>query len=479
MDEILEEIVKNSKVNKDIIQSYTKHPITGKKYPNRTFYVLLKKYADDFLTSGNEPRMIGLAGLRGTGKTTLMWQLAEHLYDKNIPIYFFNVNALTTSGYSLYDALQVFQKVILKKRFTENIHPLILLFDEVHDDANWAKTLKILYDEARTAFIVCTGSSALLLHQTADLARRMKIEKVYPFRFIEFVTAKSFFEKKTIIFPEKNLANNLKQSLFFSQSVDDAFDILQKLNPSIQNYINKIKEYFNDYKPLVQEYIKYHNIPSFILYKEKSSILESIFSLFTRIVYEDIPKLNRQISVENERIIRLLQQLAISDEINLNSLSQKTGINKNDLEFTLKVINDAELINLLNPYGGAESRIWRNKKAFFMSPSLRLALLSTIYGMNIPSEKQSKFFEDIIAMYLCKTFNNNIFIASQGNSPTPDFVIETMDKPILLEVGRGKKQTTQFSRIDCRYGILVSDNMTEIEKEGNYIKLPLIYFLLL
>lgn len=48
MDELLA-YIEQTKVTKEEIDSNIVHPIIGKKYPNRTIFVLLKKYANDFL----------------------------------------------------------------------------------------------------------------------------------------------------------------------------------------------------------------------------------------------------------------------------------------------------------------------------------------------------------------------------------------------------------------------------------------------
>lgn len=485
MDKILEGILLSTKVTKSVIETRIRHSITGKKYPKRTFYILLKKYADDFLTNGYEPRMIGLAGLRGTGKTTLMWQIAEYIFkNKEIPVYFFNVDIIKTASYSLFEVLQGFQKMILKKEFRKLQEPIVFLFDEVHEDAEWAKTLKILYDEARTAFIVCTGSSALLIQQTADLARRMKIERVYPFKFIEFITAKSFYEREEKIFPERNLSNEIKNALFFSPTLNDAYEGIQKISNKIENYFNKVNKVFSGYKGnLISEYIKYHNIPSFLEYREKSAIFDSILDLLKRVINEDVPKIKENAGEksvgENEKILKLLLQLAISDEINLDTLSQKTGIKKDEIEFFLDILNGSEVVNIFNPYGGKEARIWKNKKIFFMSPSIRLSLLSSIYGDRITKEMEGKLYEDIVAMYIRRILDNNVMILTSKNIKKPDFVIETMEKPLLLEVGISKTTSDQFSNIDCRYGILVSNGINKIEKNKKYLKLPLKWFLLM
>ena len=54
-------------------------------------------------------------GLRGVGKTTLLWQTADYIYGKNNKqIYFFNVNILKNLGVDLHTALEEFQRHVLK-----------------------------------------------------------------------------------------------------------------------------------------------------------------------------------------------------------------------------------------------------------------------------------------------------------------------------------------------------------------------------
>jgi len=81
----LENYISNTQINQSAINSRLSHPITGAKYPNRIVFDSLQKYADDFFKDGAEPRLIGLAGLRGVGKTTLLWQM-EIIFLKNLLI---------------------------------------------------------------------------------------------------------------------------------------------------------------------------------------------------------------------------------------------------------------------------------------------------------------------------------------------------------------------------------------------------------
>ena len=483
MDEILKYYLENTAITKSAIESRLTHPITKLRYPTRLAYVLLEKYANDFFSTGSEPRFVSLAGLRGVGKTTLLWQTASHIYQTHHKdIYFFNVNTLKNLGVDLHIALEEFQRHILKKRFNELTEPITLLFDEIHDDDNWSKTLKILYDEARTAFILCTGSSALLLNQTADLARRMRIEKIYPFKFIEFVASKTYLENRRMIFPEKGLSSSLKEAFFYSETPQDAFGKIKSVETIVNKYFSKIDAVKNlQLKDLWQNYISYQNIPHFLFFKEKTTINDSVLDLFKRVIQEDIPKL-KPTYTDFAKIERLILRLAGSDEINPEKLSGIIGVKQSEIHELIDILAKAELLNLLLPYGGLDTKIVKNKKAFFMSPSLRRALLSTLYGQNLPDHFRSKLIEDIVVMYLKKVLTDGIISFSTGSSEAnPDFVIETRDKPILLEIGTGKTTIKQIkqSNMNYRYGLLVSNGITSPNLKDDCIQIPLSWFLLL
>jgi len=484
MDENLKYYLENTIVTKSAIESRLTHPITKLRYPTRLVYALLKKYSNEFLSLGVEPRFVSLAGLRGVGKTTLLWQTANHIYSNHHKdIYFFNVNTLKNLGIDLHIALEEFQRHILKKRFTELSEPITLLFDEVHDDDNWSKSMKILYDEARTAFILCTGSSALLLSQTADLARRMRIEKIYPFKFIEFVAAKTYMENKgKMVYPEKGLSSGLKEAFFFSETATEAFQKTKLYENTVNNYFDRINAVKSlQLKELWQDYISYQNIPSFLFFKDKNIINDSILDLFKRVILEDIPKLKPTYD-DFTKIEKLVLRLAGSDEINPEKLAGLIGVKQNDINELIDILAKAELLNVLLPFGGLDTKIVKNKKAFFMSPSLRRALLSTLYGQNLPDQFKSKLIEDIIAMYLRRVLTDGVISFLSGSHVVnPDFIIETRDKPILLEVGTSKTTLKQLiqSNVNCRYGLLVSNGVTEPQLSGNNIQIPLSWFLLL
>ncbi len=454
------------------------HPITHMRYPARQVYARLQKYADDFFAKGTEPRLISLTGLRGVGKTTLLWQMANHISNSyRQQVYFFNVNTLKNLGISLFTALEAFQQQIIQKRFNELTSPIILLFDEVQDDEQWAQTLKILYDEARTAFILCTGSSALLLNSTADLSRRMYLQRVFPYSFSELLIVQDAMQPALgLSLPEKQFSDQLREIIFYSENAQACHQQLADIQDKMQSVINSWRLQLPD---LPERYINYLNFPNLLFYDDLDAVHQSILDLLKRIIYEDIPMLKPAYG-DLSKIEKLMLRLAGSDEVNPEKLAGIIGIKQQAVLELLDLLVKAELMHVLLPFGGLDTRIAKNKKAFFMSPSLRRALLYTLYGQTLPEQYRSKLLEDVVMMYLKRILPGSIISFTTGSATAnPDFVIETRDRPLVLEVGTHKTTAAQVRAVPARYGLLVSGGTDVPAWKENIIQLPFNWFLLL
>lgn len=85
-------------------------------------------------------------------------------------------------------------------------------------------------------------------------------------------------------------------------------------------------------------------------------------------------------------------------------------------------------------------------------------------------------------MYLKRILVEGVISFLSGdNQVNPDFVIETRDKPILLEVGTSKTSLKQLTKstIKYRYAILISNGITKPTLKENCLQIPLNSFLLL
>ncbi len=479
MDELIQYILNNKVTPKRLNGEITDE--RGQKLPTRNAFVLLKKYAKDFFSEGGQPRMIALSGLRGVGKTTLSWQTANYVYHKHTKqIFFISVDDLNRLNANLYDVLNALEQ-ILEKPLNELDNKIMIIIDEVHEAEKWDKDLKILYERGKKIFVLVTGSSALLLHSSADLATRWTLMKIFPFRFPEFLVAKTWMvNSKNILFPQRGLANKLKNTFFYSADYPEVKRIIQNQKRVINTYLEEAERRTQiKIKDLIDEYISYHNIARFLPITNKTLIIERVLDLFDRILQKDLPSAKLEyVNIYN----RILFRLALSDEINFQTLSKDFGIKENEVENIIKTLNQAEILNVFLPHAGVKSKTGRTLKAFFMSPSLRRALYWRIYGDKLPVELRAKLYEDTVAMYLKRVLPDGIVSFGFGKNKNPDFVIETMDKPVLVEVGVNKKTSNQIKTYgNYRYGLILNATIDQptFDDKNRIIFIPLKWFLLI
>jgi predicted AAA+ superfamily ATPase len=479
MEELIQ-YIKNNKVTNTRLFSKIRDE-RDKILPQRNAYVLLRKYAKDFFREGLQPRMIALSGLRGVGKTTLTWQTAKYVYDNHTTqIYFISIDDINRLNANLYDVINALE-IVLGSPLDELKGKIMLIFDEVHEADNWKKDLKILYERGKKTYVLVTGSSALLLHSSSDLASRWTLLKIFPFRFPEFILAKSWIiNPEKLHFPIKWLASDLKNAFFYSPDYKYIKTIVINKQKLVNNYYEETKILLGgDINTLINEYVSYHNIARFLPINNKTLIIERILALFERILLKDIP----QINVEYFHIFnRILFRLALSDEVNFQTLSKEFNIKETEVEKIINTLNQAEILNVFLPHGGVRPKTGKTVKSFFMSPSLRRALYSRIYGDKLTSDLRAKLYEDILAMYLKRILSEGIVSFGFGKKKNPDFIIETMDKPVIMEVGINKKTVSQIKNYgNYRYGIIVNATIEKPEFDDNnrIVFIPLKWILLM
>jgi predicted AAA+ superfamily ATPase len=466
--------IKNNKVTKREI--WENISLNGKRLPQRFKFIKLRKYVSDFLKNKTiEPRMVGIAGIRGVGKTTLLWQIANFVKNnfKEIDVYLLSMDIASGYGFEsqiLIDAL---------KEVTSSYKKVVLLFDEIQYIENWALMLKIIYDRFKNSFIIATGSSSLLIRSTVDLSTRWHVESLYPLSFTEFIMIKSWLKSEggRAIFPEKGLSVEIKNALFFSESAKDVSAKLGRIENKIQEYFIKIDEFIKtqEWKNYLNEYIFYHNIPRLLMIDEKNTILNRAFDFLHRVLYQDL----REFYEENEigKIKRLLIFLAFSDEINKEKISKSLGIKVEKIEKIMESLIKSELLIKFPVYGGVKTKIKR-EKVFFVSPTIRYAIVKQLFSK--AEQFHPKLYEDITALYLKKIFNGLVLYGGTDKERSPDFIVDIDKKIIPIEVGTSKKDLSQLDSIkDKKYGLLINFKSDKVKISNNNVIIPLKWFLLI
>jgi hypothetical protein len=460
--------------DKDRLHPYVRN---GKWFfPKRHIYYRIVKYINDFLLGQTETRWVIIPGIRGVGKTTILAQLFFTYFKKvkNFHIIYISVDDIITAGLNLSDVLTAYESV-LEKTFESQPNPVLLFIDEVQQDSQWASILKSLYDRARNVFVVCTGSSAVQLQTNPDVARRGIFEKLYPLSFSEYEMLKNN------TFPTKGLKQEIKSAIYESNSADEVYKRLKLLEPQILTQWSKFKD--SD----IDGFLSTGTLP-FTLLAEQMSIYDRIGLLIDRMINKDIQELGKFDIQTLSGIKRLLFIMAdVGDGLSINSVGSIIGMDRNTLSAVLEALEKAEIIIRVIPHGSNSSIVRKPSKYLFMSPAIRMSLLS-ITGLDETFlVRRGKLLEDVAGLHFYREFVSTGAgsLAYDSAQAGADFILKIVNKKqIAIEIGIGDKNFAQvkntMKKIKCDYGLVIctSASMVLSEKD-NVVKIPLKYFLLM
>ena len=158
----------------------------------------LKLMIDSFLNGESEERYFVLPGIRGVGKTTILFQCYEYLLkekriNSNDLLY---ISCETTNFAGENDIKKIIEIYLDKIHNTTPAlldKPVFIFIDEAHFDKNWAMNGKVIYDESSYVFLILTGSSSLHLNYNPDAARRLNIFPVMPLNYTQHLKLKYLY----------------------------------------------------------------------------------------------------------------------------------------------------------------------------------------------------------------------------------------------------------------------------------------------
>lgn len=450
----------------------------GKPYPQRYIYKKLEKHLNDFLSAQTEHRWILVPGLRGIGKTTVLSQLFLTLLSNYDVIRILYVSLDEVTGLLNSNLLEILESYesILGEKFERLNKPVFLFVDEVQYDPKWGITLKSLYDRTKQVFIFCTGSSAVSLQTNADVQRRVIMEKLYPLSFSEYQMLCHG------IYPAKGLKQRIKQAIYFSSHSREAYDSLAALKKEVIQYWTRVD------KMEIQQYLMLGTLPFALQYSNDTQVYEAISGLLDKIILKDIENLKSFDFQTLQSIKRLLFLLADSgDVLSVSKLPRLTGIESTiTVQRVLLVLEQAELLIRVLPYGSHKRKLTKPSKYLFISPAIRMALLGIVGKEATFHTRMGKLLEDMAAMHFSREFVSQgsgtlSYDAVQGGA---DFILQIGNKKqIAIEIGMGKKGLSQakktMERIQCDYGIVIGDGNLIHSEPDNIVYLPTTFFLLM
>lgn len=441
----------------------------------RSVFLVLKKYATNFIKNWSEPRIIVMPGLRGTGKTTLLAQLFLSLPDENITKLYLSVEeAIKRFDVSLWDIIDNYEE-LMGKHLEDIDTPLLFFFDEIHYDEKWAIFLKTMYDRSKKIMIFCTGSAALLLREqvNADVARRVHFVDVHPVSFPEYMLFKH--DK----FPPKGIGQIIKNAILYSENAKEVFDKIKHEESEMKKYWLHIDKFE------VQKYVKLGTFPFTLKLENEELALSFVSQIVNKVIYNDIPQFYKFGIETLNRIDKVLFLISETLGVSASKLSKTLDMKPDTLRLVLKSLESSGLIIRIPPHGAHFKQVKKPSKYLYATPSLRLSYLSSRESVGVFDIYQGSLLEDIVGMYLNRTlpqfgeFALTYDVAEGG----ADFVVSIGMQKIVLEVGAGKKSYKQIiktkEKIKPKYSLVVSNNELEYSEEYNAVKIPLKCFLLM
>lgn len=355
-------------------------------------------------------RFIGIKGSRGVGKTTLLLQYIRLNFEPNKTVLYVSLDHLYFLENTLYDLVSDFYK-----KGGE-----FIAIDEVHKYPNWAIEIKNIYDDMPHLRLVFTGSSLLhIQHAKADLSRRVVVYSMPGLSFREFIQ----FET---------------QMKLESYSLQDIVDNPTAISIAITQKVKPL-HYFEDY-------LAYGYYPFYI--ENKKSFHQKLSEVILTVLEVDIPQY-ASIPVSNSVLLKKLLAV-ISNSVpfkpNMNAISERTGISLNTMKNYLKLLNDAQLLQLLYVEDKGINSLGKPEKIFLNNPNLMYNLGNDTDKGNV---RETFFLNQVQHQYV-------VFA-----SKTVDFKV---DGNYEFELGGRNKKQKQIKELQNAF--LVKDDI-EIGTEQN------------
>ena len=455
----------------------------GVKFNHRDDFEEIKAFIDNFIDGNNLNRYIVLPGLRGVGKTTILFQAYEYLINqKNVnpnQILYFSCEELNKiEDCDIYDTIKYYLKEFHNSSFQTVDEKIFLLIDEAHFDKDWSISGKLIHDKSKNIFMIFTGSSALNLEYNAEAARRMVRYPITPLNYSQHLKLKYGYQT--------DISNDLVD-LLFNGNVENAIIKEKQVNRDLLN----LRNYFSmDW----DNYFKFGGFPAVMHDTNYRNASKKLYYSVEAVVTKDLGTMSNLTANTQTSALRLMKFLAekYPGDISQNALANKIKTSAGTVNTIMDLLEKTHLLFHIEPYSGANARANKSWQYYFATPSIMHAInLKFGFSSISLSEYEGILLETLVASSLVnlknseKFFEFSIFYDTyKVKSKCVDFIVKKeFDDKIQIEVGHGKKDTSQIKdairRYKSSYGIVISDTTKTIEKVDNVIFVPINTFSLI
>ena len=359
-----------------------------------------KRYLFDRINKSN--RLIAIKGARGTGKTTLLLQLAyEHKADE---VLYIALDDLFFSENTMYGLAENFVKMGGK----------LLLLDEVHKYPNWSRELKLIYDDFSNLQVIFTSSSILDIYKgESDLSRRAVTYSLTEMSFREY--------------------------LLFKEKIDLPVFTLEEILENHMEICVSLTQQFTPFK-YFSEYIKIGNYPYYENnVEEYYQKIRNTIHLISEVDMQATENLDYQTIAKLKRLLFVISS-NVPFTPNIFKISESIQLNRNALVRALQLLDRAELIRSTYKQTKSISILNKPDKIWMHNTNLMYAISSD--QIDIGTVRETFFMQN---------FSNNHFISLPNKGDV------LVDNTFLFEIGGKNKTRKQI--LDFDKAFLVKDDI--------------------
>ncbi|MEM2841647.1 MAG: ATP-binding protein [Candidatus Bathyarchaeia archaeon] len=439
------------------------------------------------------PRIIAIVGARRVGKTTLMYQLIEHIIEKfgpNRAMYLsLDDPYLKISTESLKVIFDLYAKYVLKEPLMELREPAYLFLDEVQSLRGWDLVLKRWFDLGYKVKFYVSGSSSvnILTGGVESLVGRLSPQIVLPMKFLEIIRFKSVEKDFEQRFDRVNL--DLRGALIKALREKDAAILYLSLRENANLLAKEIDRLILS----LQSYMLKGGYPEVVATDDLLIASETLRDYLNLTIYKDIVRTFKiRDPMAFEELISILAK-NIGQRLNYSELARTLGLKRRTLKTYLYYLKTAFLVSESEYYSQSRmKRARRERKVYLNDPGIRNVALGALdeHLLHDPME-MGRVVEGVVADH-SKRLKSNLEPASEmqlfywkSQGYEVDIVLELFQKPIPIEVkyrdvieDRDLKGLKEFKRSQ-KPPLSIVVTKEKLAMSDNTIFIPLWLFLLM
>lgn len=390
----------------------------------------------------DSPKIVAVVGARRVGKTTLMYQLVQHVIVKAGPERAMYLSLddpyLKITAESLKTIFDLYAKYVLKEPLSELKEPAYFFLDEVQSLKNWDLVLKRWFDLGYKAKFYVSGSSSvnILTGGAESLVGRLSPQIVLPMRFLETVR----FQMREEDFERRfNHVNwELRKTLQKAVQDNDA----EAFYSSLRESSNFLAKDIDRVILFLQQYLLKGGYPEVVAMEDLLLASETLRNYLNLTIYKDIVRTFKiRDPIAFEELISVLAK-ECCQRMNYSKLARTLGLRRKTLKAYLYYLKAAFLISESEYYSRSRmKRVRRERKIYINDPGIRNVAVGTLneYLLRDPVEL-GRVAEGVVADH-CKRLKFNLEPASEiqlfywkNQGYEVDIAVELLRKPVPVEV---------------------------------------------